>query len=317
MIKKIILITMLLAFSTNMSNGYSDYNRQIELFESTHFNTIFSNDSLNKRLDRLENDIFGRTFNQVASMRIQRLSENIITNNFDSAMLTSHEPAIENSVTDYPAITQIEQKLFRKNYANENIYNRLNRIERMSFGQVFSRDNLYDRTNRVISKYKPQYENYVYEDPNRFIAESTTSYTNENMFDTLSLLEHNFLNKTYPQEPASLRVQRLEKSVLGTIQSGDVNSRIDVLSRALSTRSMPSTLDYYNNKYNSFGDDLFNSNNPAPSFKNSMRGFWQSFAGKSYGSSRSSQNSNNPQFDDGFFSRSFTNMGAGVRILKD
>ena len=53
------------------------------------------------------------------------------------------------SCNEYPAVSELENKILGRNFQNDEIYNRLNRLETNAFGSVFPQDSLYDRMERL------------------------------------------------------------------------------------------------------------------------------------------------------------------------
>ena len=79
------------------------------------------------------------------------------------------------------------------------------------------------------SYYPPYYDTYT---QNRFFNKKY----NNSYFSDISALEKYALNKTYKRDSDLQRLQRLEMTTFGSIQSGDLDSRYDRVSNAILSR---------------------------------------------------------------------------------
>lgn len=112
---------------------------------------------------------------------------------------------------DYPNITQIENSLFGKAYTHQNISTRLSRIEKSLFTTTYPSATTAQRIDNIISNF-----NQINKYPN--ISKNE-----------LSRIESKILKQTFPQNSAQRRIERLEQQVLGAVQTGDLNSRLETL----------------------------------------------------------------------------------------
>ena len=147
----IILACQLPAFSQQVNED------NLNKVESQLFNQNFNNDDIDKRLNRIETTVFGKTFKDMPQQRLLRVGE-FLNNSGQSNTLAQTRPnpiqkdnsqeqntSVDNSVTDYPAVSQIELRVFDQTFGQENIYARLNRLEKRMFGTIFSSSSLSDR----------------------------------------------------------------------------------------------------------------------------------------------------------------------------
>jgi len=179
----------------------------INEMEKQVFNQEFKTNDVNGRLAKLEQKVFGQTYNDDLSSRVDRLSEklrpqrvvqnytdydNFYTYSDDTDGKTyTHIPAYgspnidydsynENSYRTYQSpsynrskpsrdikLSTIEKKLFKKAYEGESISNRLSRVESGLFGTVFSNESDSQRLERISSAYAAQKTSKKY-DSNRF-----------------------------------------------------------------------------------------------------------------------------------------------------
>lgn len=155
----------------------------------------------------------------------------------------------EDATVDYPIVDKMEEKIFKKTYKTENIYKRLDRLETKVFNRTsndvlntrverLSEALLYDRTKTAAkpdndtgylpypqqikqntqkyNKYSSANDNGTYSDDNLSAqlaalerANFNNVYVNESIGQRLNRLEQNMLGKTFPQDNAQTRAERL------------------------------------------------------------------------------------------------------------
>lgn len=160
-----------------------DYPTINELEKQT-FKKEFKNKDLNSRLASLEQKTFGKTYeNEAFSTRVERLQAKIKPKSFmDNNIAQSSndfydEPVIpldksykldryEDAPFDYDAynaghispvkinISAVEKSLFKRNFAQDSMANRLSRLENTMFGTTFTSDSEQERLQRISSAYK-------------------------------------------------------------------------------------------------------------------------------------------------------------------
>ena len=166
----------------------------INEMEKQVFNQEFKTNDVNGRLSKLEQKVFGKTYNDDFSSRVDRLSEKLrpqtlAHNSYGSDDFYSyldetdgksytHIPSYGSPDIDYDTynnyhsyqspsyngtkssgdikLSAIEKKLFKKAYEGESISNRLARVESGMFGTVFSNESDSQRLERISSAYAAQ-----------------------------------------------------------------------------------------------------------------------------------------------------------------
>lgn len=113
----------------------------------------------------------------------------------------------------YPKITQIEYALFKRNYEKQNIYNRLSRIERKLFKKTFNKLPLAARMENITNN-----------------MDSGVMYNISSK--ELSKLERKVLGRTYEADDTESRITRMEKEMLGAMQSGNLKTRLETIKTA-------------------------------------------------------------------------------------
>ena len=113
----------------------------------------------------------------------------------------------------YPKITQIEYALFKRSYEKQNIYNRLSRIEKRIFKKSFNNLPLATRMENITNN-----------------MDSGVMYNISS--NELSKLERKVLGRTYEFDDTESRITRMEKEMLGAMQSGNLKTRLETIKTA-------------------------------------------------------------------------------------
>lgn len=116
---------------------------------------------------------------------------------------------------NYPRINEIEKSLYGRIFNGQDILLRLARIEKTLFSTTFPNSTLAQRVDNVIMNY-----NQINRSQNVSIK-------------GLDKLEAKILGANYPQDTAQTRVERLEQTLLGAAQDGDLNTRVNTLQTAI------------------------------------------------------------------------------------
>lgn len=131
-----------------------------------------------------------------------------------------------NAGNNFNVLGQIEQSLFGRSFANQNISNRLSRIEKSLFNTTYATSSDTQRLDNIISNFN-----------------QINKYPNISKND-LSRIESRILRQSYPQNSAVRRIERLEEQMFGAIQSGDVEARYEALK--LASKNFANTQSAYN-----------------------------------------------------------------------
>ena len=179
-----------------------DYPAVNEL-EMQVFNKEFKNQDISVRLSKLEQQTFGKTYNDDLSTRVDRLKAEIKPSSLmDNEIAQSSNGFYDDEVVeldknyhldryeppsfDYDAynarhsspkrtnLASIEKSMFKQAYNNDDMNNRLSRIESGMFGTTFENDAQQDRINRIASAYSAQKTAGTY-DSNKFSQNMATA----------------------------------------------------------------------------------------------------------------------------------------------
>lgn len=114
---------------------------KLKKIEETHYGYSL-NGSLESRLSNLEKSLYGKSYNGLSKNRIEKLYNdlNIGVSITGGASSVEKPPQVLQDIgpkadigIKYPIVDKIEQKVFNKTFANEDIYNRLSRLEKQTF----------------------------------------------------------------------------------------------------------------------------------------------------------------------------------------
>lgn len=106
-------------------------------------------------------------------------------------------------------LSLVEQDIYGKSFEHQDMNLRLNRLEKSMFNRTYPKMSYEERVNNLFVNYNSE---------KKQISDSN-----------LSRLELNLFNRTYNNESEAARVARLEQKMLGAIQQGDIQERVNVL----------------------------------------------------------------------------------------
>ncbi len=238
--KKIILIILIILIIPLNPAFASKISESLSAVENNIFGYDYVNDSDTKRVERLEEQLYGEKKTGVLSKRIENIKNDIGYTN--PALQMNEKPEMNEKITqqqeekkekdaaamalkedasvDYPMVDRIEEEIFHTTYKKENIYTRLNRLEEKVFNKT-SNDDLNTRVDRLASVAAPQrrkthnQENYYSEkDLNSYYSNSGLEAINDqSMPFQLAALEEELFKSSYMQDNNSNRLTRLEQKL--------------------------------------------------------------------------------------------------------
>lgn len=222
------IIIMFLIFILQAPADASDINADISALETGVFGYDYNRDSRNRRVERLEEYMYGEKKTGSIQSRVEALKNDsgiaampkakkpMVT--FPTGRLEDETAAASNqggyylkedAGVEYKIVDKMEKTLFNQTYKNENIYDRLNRLENAVF-QETSKAPLDARTAKLAEVLLPS-KNTVQKKMQDFYKEENFFPIEENAFPfELAALEQNLLKKGYAEENNSMRLARLE-----------------------------------------------------------------------------------------------------------
>lgn len=271
-------------------------NQSLDKIEQSLYGFTYTNESDITRLNRIEQKVYGLTSNSPVNSRIARLHKDLNADligqeiepredsfmSDDDYIVYEKEPQ-EAAKMDYPAIDELENQVFKKDFKNENIKTRLSNLEKQTFNKTYEKDDLSTRVDRLKAELKPksflsngmqQQENDFYSFPADKMTQNyhLNQYGNPYDFDydsynsaknydgypqsfqtdkplNLSKIEKQIYHQKFENEPTSTRLTRIETSVFGTSFPNDnENERIQRLSSAIQAQKTAKRYD--SNRFN-------------------------------------------------------------------
>ncbi|MBQ9246303.1 hypothetical protein IJ182_08565 [bacterium] len=225
------LVILLILITGTMSAFAANTKEILSTVENSLFGYEYKNESDSKRLDRLEEHLYG----EKRTGTVQKRLESIQT---DSGIVVVEQKPVnvqkdnvadnkertqnlkEDATVDYPIVDEMEKEIFHTTYKNENIYNRLNRLEEKVFTKTSNAD-LNTRVDKLATVLKPKMTNQNTYTSN-YTAEQMDRYYNDNGFEQVNnqtipfqllALEEELLKKSYSNDNNSNRLGRLEQKL--------------------------------------------------------------------------------------------------------
>ena len=246
---------------------------------------------------RVEKDLYGQTSSQSLKSRVDKIYKdmNLGVSTGAAAPVKENQSFQKTEAKDigpkadagikYPIVDKLEQKVFKKSYENEDIYDRLSRLEKQVFPDKQNNNtlSLNERVdvlrNKLLSETRladvdidPYREEIILENGQKYLGDSDSQYnyysyeTSKNhisqpaqpsYFDDeavgyaqnydLDVLEKQLFGKRFAQEPPSKRLARLESSLFQRTFSDNEENRIQRLLAV--TTAQKTSQEYDSNKW--------------------------------------------------------------------
>lgn len=129
--------------------------KDLATLEHRFFFHPYANDSVAKRLERLELMTLGAVQEGTEETRLKKLKESIALKDRESAKNIAKEkdssasPASPGAKTNYPILGKLETKVLKKTFVGESIDQRLDRLEKQVFGVPAEAMSYIDRIDRL------------------------------------------------------------------------------------------------------------------------------------------------------------------------
>ncbi len=247
--KYLFIILILITFNLSALCAVSTKDT-LSSIENNLFGYEYKNESETKRIERIEDHIYG----EKRSGNIQKRLENIqadtgfivqeekppvntnVQNNQNQQTAKNNEVQNlkEDSTVDYPIVDKMEEEIFKTTYKKENIYSRLDRLEERVFKQKSNAD-LNTRVYKlaeVLSPVTAKQDTYQDTYQNTYTAKQLDDYYSSNGFEPVN-------NQTLPYQLVALEEALFRKSF-----DGDNNAdRLSRLEQKLFNRTFPTDAD--------------------------------------------------------------------------
>lgn len=280
-----VLLICMICLTTSPSFAFGGYSALITPIENSFYGVDYAEEKDEARLQRLEETVYGKAKTGDIKIRLNKLREDISADMIgkeiearpdtfaDDSPKTAYsdsytdrqtpkEPTVykEDSSVSYPVVDTMEQIVFKKEYKNSDINNRLTKLEQEVYKQIYPSDDLYTRVDRlkksllieedkylanyqdVFSDDNPTYQDFEDYQPNYNRNYNTQQYysynnngSNYNNNKKLSLddIEKSVLKKRYKNDDVNTRLSRIENKLFQTdFQEDDESTRLNRISMA-------------------------------------------------------------------------------------
>lgn len=289
--KRCWLLIVCLICLTTPSYGFGGYSALITPIENSFYGVDYAEEKDEVRLQRLEETVYGEAKSGDIKTRLNKLRQDISADLIgkeiearpdtfaDDSPKTAYsdsytdrqtpkEPTVykEDSSVSYPVVDTMEQIVFKKEYKNSDINNRLTKLEQEVYNQIYPSDDLYTRVDRlkksllieedkylanyqdVFSDDNPTYQEFEdYQPTYRRDNNNTTQgynslggnssrydYTyNDNKTISLDDIEKSVLKRRYKNDDINTRLSRIENKLFQTdFREDDDKTRLDRITMA-------------------------------------------------------------------------------------
>lgn len=182
--KFVFILALFLAMNCAFASQYSS---QLDKLENSVFGFTY-NDGDEARLSRLEQTIYGEGKTGDFSKRLSSLNNDMSADSIGKEIKPVEDTFAEEEIytpeerfareyiappaanVDYPSINELEISVFNEQFKTKDINERLSALEKETFGQTYDNDAFFDRVDRLQAKVKPK--SFM----NNSIAQSSNDY---------------------------------------------------------------------------------------------------------------------------------------------
>ncbi len=279
--KRYCVLGLIIFCLTGISYAYGNYSAIITPIENSFYGIDYAEETDEKRLERLEETVYGTVQKGDIKKRINKLREDISADLIgkeiearpdtfaDDSPKTSYlnenndktEIYKEDENINYPVVDTMENIVFKKQFKNSNINNRLTKLESEVYNQVYPQEDLYTRVDRLkktlLIEENPQlahfddvfgdtdtpnyedYENYVPKYPRTTqqpIYDNNKDYSKVSDSDlnlAIEKLEKGILKRKHKNDDTNTRLSRIENKMFDTdFREDDTNTRLNRIATA-------------------------------------------------------------------------------------
>ena len=280
-----VLLICMICLTTSPSFAFGGYSALITPIENSFYGVDYAEEKDEVRLQRLEETVYGKAKTGDIKIRLNKLREDISADMIgkeiearpdtfaDDSPKTAYsdsytdrqtpkEPTVykEDSSVSYPVVDTMEQIVFKKEYKNSDINNRLTKLEQEVYNQIYPSDDLYTRVDRlkksllieedkylanyqdVFSDDNPTYQDFEDYQPNYNRNYNTQQYYsydnngsnyNDNKKLSLDDIEKSVFKNRYKNDDVNTRLSRIENKLFQTdFQEDDESTRLNRISMA-------------------------------------------------------------------------------------
>ena len=243
---------------------------EISKIENELYGFDYLKDSLEDRLKRLEETIYGKPSSGDINSRLRKITNDILAEQIGSEIEPTEDTyneaeEIADSSVNYPIMDEIEMKVFNKTFKNRDFHTRIVTVERELFGKIYDVEDYSTRMDRIKAKILPERlareKVFGYDNSNDVISSSELSGLNSNRFSTSMPYGQENYTRPYTNygdfagaasdlsENFDNELAQLEYSAFGTeFSNDDTQTRIKRLNSA--NRAQKSSHKYDSQKFN-------------------------------------------------------------------
>ena len=201
---------------TRYYNNYNHHNN----YTNTGYNNNYYRPQRVNMFDRIMN--MNRTIYRDTTYpgrsKIHRINRSNIADNIKSVSYSKDANSKD------PRLSLVEKNIYGKSYEHQEVNLRLNRLEKSMFNKTYPSLSNEERIENLFVNYNQEVQGVIPQE--------------------LSELEKNVFEKTYEKEDELSRVSRLEAQVLGAIQQGNINNRVNMLKDVIASSKSQYTSPY-------------------------------------------------------------------------
>ena len=241
--KKYLLILTLLLITNISADAQMSAQETLSVIENTVFGYDYKEEPESKRIERIEQHLYGQKKNGSITKRIENIQndtglsmpteEKKNRNSISQQAKKDLELASlqEDSTVEYPMVNKMEEELFNTTYKKENIYTRLNRLEERVFNKTNNED-LNTRVDKLASVLRPKtqkmakqnnYDYYRSDMDNYYNNRGLEPIDNQSIQFQLAAIEEDLLRNSYMNENISNRLSRLEQKLFNRTFATDTD----------------------------------------------------------------------------------------------
>ncbi len=288
--KKFVILAVIF-FAVNIYAYASPNTPTLDKIENVLYGFQYDNEDDSTRLSRIEESVYGTPSAGDVSNRIAKLKKDLSADLMGQEIApkedTFHEKSddwvdevpVADANIQYPAVDELEMRVFNKKFQQKEIKERLSALEKETFGQIFN-DDLATRTDRLKAELKPSsfMDNAIAQSSNNFFEDEETitldrnyhldHYESPKQFDydaynamhpkknsffptkkaNITTVENAILNESFKDESMDKRLSRLEYAMFGTnFTQDDDKTRAERIASAY--QAQKSSAKYDNNKF--------------------------------------------------------------------
>lgn len=272
--KKIILFVTLAIILNNTAFALTATQTTLGKIEDSLYGFQYNNEKDITRLDRIETTVYGSPSTKSAGERLAKLKTDLAADLIGQEITPvedtfadpqdsykTEEPPKAASNVSYPAVDEMEQKIFKKTFPKDDIVQRLSNLEKKTFNKTYN-DDLSTRVDRLKAEIRPDslmnnsiaqssnsffdrddivplgsdFHMNKYDQPDRFNYNDFNARQNamfqDNYYDdygmpkstkkaSLSTVEKKLLKQNYDKDTMENRLARIEQYMFGTVFDSD------------------------------------------------------------------------------------------------